>query len=371
MIVKNNKITALQIAFICFFISSSLFQGVSEVFLYESAKQNAWLAVLVSALIGLIPLLLIIYIMNYEPDKNIIDKINHLFGKIGGSIINALLTTCTFILLIFTIWLLTNFTEIKYLIGTPPLFVGILFFIPIIYSTYKGIETIARSSEILFYITIIFNIIIAISLLSYMKIGNIFPLLNDGLFPLLKSSLQFLFYTVPALLLLTIIPKNNIINKEKLSKYIIFGYIGSTLLLTYVTFTVINIIGADLADIYRFPSYYVMKKIKITGFLENSENIFSLLWIFNMYISICVYLYYLSIYFKQNFKIKKYNITLLIIIAIITLKIRDYFLFSSVITMSLAKSFFPYVISLTMFLITLITAIIIKLKSFKKRPVQT
>lgn len=355
----KNKINTFQTFVICYFIGSSLFQGIAELFLYEQARQNSILAILLSLLIGFIPLILIFYIINYEPNKDIIEKINSLFGKFGH-LINFLLMLLISTILTITLWQILNFAEIKYLTGTPPFFVGILFLIPVIYASSKGIETIARSSEILFFLATLFFITISLSLLSFADLENLLPFMEKGIKPVFKGAITFLPYTISPLILLTIIPKNNIIHNESLFKKITFGYLAAFISLAFVSFIIISTLGIELANIYRFPSYIVIKKIRIPGFLENTENILSLHWIFNMYINLCMCFYYMTIYFKKEFKIKKYNILFIILIAYLILKIRDYFLFSSVVTIVLIKKYFINFVSIPIFIIILLISIKIK-----------
>ncbi|NLM62702.1 MAG: endospore germination permease [Mollicutes bacterium] len=352
---KNDKISSFQLAVIGLLMSTALFEGVASVFIIASSQQNSVITASISLIIGLIPLFLIIYIINFQPEKDIIDKICYLFGKTLGSIINFILSLCFLAFLTITLWNLVNFAEIKYLAETPPIFIGIMFLIPVIYTSIKGIEAIARSSEILLYIFLFFHIFANTSLLGYIELNNLLPVLEKGITPILKSSIHFLVYTIPPFLLLTIVPKNMITNNQKLTRNIVIGYLVAMIVMIVALFTILTTVGPYLAVLYRFPSYYVMKKIQLSGFFENLENILSIFWIINMYILICMSTYYISKYINKFFKKQKnnYNSIIIIIICVIALYIKGTIFKSSVIGIYIAQNIFPFIIGLPLFIIIL------------------
>lgn len=350
---KNNKISSFQLAVIGLLAGTALFEGVASVFIVSSSMQNSVITATFSLIIGLIPLSLIIYIINYQPEKDIIEKINHLFGPIVGNIINFFLTLCVFGILVTTLWSLINFSEIKYLTETPAVFIGIIFLIPVVYTVMKGIEAIARSSEVLLYMSLVFHIFTNVSLLGYTELNNLFPIMEKGFAPILGGAVQFLVYTVPPFLLLAVVPKNMVINNQKLTRNITYGYLISMFVMIVSLFTILTTVGPYLANLYRFPSYYVMKKIQLSGFFENLENILSILWIINMYILICIAVYYISKHANQLLKNQKnnYNLIIIIIISTAALYIKEKFFYSSVIGIHIAQTIFPYVVGIPMFVI--------------------
>ncbi|MFA5603825.1 MAG: endospore germination permease [Bacilli bacterium] len=359
---KNNKISAFQFTVLGVLISASLFEGVASVFALESSMQNSWLTLIIASFIGFIPIGLIIYIINYEPDKNIIEKINHLFGPLLGNIINFILTICVFVILITTLWSLVNFSEVKYLTETPPIFIGVVFMITAIYAVIKGIETIARSGEVLMYLYILFQVLIVLALVANIDIDNLFPIMEKGFSPILQSSVKFLTYIIPPFMLITIIPKSDVEENKKLTKYLINGYIISMFIMLLSFLVIITVVGPHLADLYRFPSYYVIKKIHLTGFLENLENILSILWVITMYLCVCMSLHYTSTYVNKLFKVKNdwKRVIGIVIIAIIAIYFQNKYYYSSVIGIIIAKNTFPYVVGLT----SAILIVIISIKIF-------
>ena len=61
-----KKITNLEFGSIIYFIIRAYFVGVSLNALLFISKQDNWISILFGIIIGIIPLLLYIYIFNYE-----------------------------------------------------------------------------------------------------------------------------------------------------------------------------------------------------------------------------------------------------------------------------------------------------------------
>lgn len=344
-----------------------LYEGLSSVFLFNTSKQNAWITTIIATIISLIMFYLLIKIINYEPNKNIIEKINHLFGKVIGQIINFVVFLYIIFLLLLASWSILNFVEIKYLTETPPWFIGGFLIITVTYVVSKGIETITRTTQILIYFSFIVFLIIGIFLFEFFELENIKPIMENGVFPLIIDAVKLSCYTVIPFILLTIIPKNNIIDQKNLTKYFFIGFILSSLLVVWISFSVMTTIGAELAELYRFPTYYTLMKIGVPGIFENLENILACLWISATIILIIMSIYYIHEYLKITFKIKTKkikNITLFTIAFSLFLLISNPIPDATEISL-VVKFFYPFA-AIVIFLIMILIYIFSKIKKKNK-----
>ena len=64
-----KKNSYLEIASLVIIQTVTTFFGISVSILKEGAEINSWISALISYVIGLIPLFMIIYISNYNPNK--------------------------------------------------------------------------------------------------------------------------------------------------------------------------------------------------------------------------------------------------------------------------------------------------------------
>lgn len=72
---KNNYyIDNIELFALGAMIGNALFVGVGNTIIVQIAKQNTWIVSLSAMIIGLILILFLCKIMNYEPNLNIIEK---------------------------------------------------------------------------------------------------------------------------------------------------------------------------------------------------------------------------------------------------------------------------------------------------------
>ncbi len=365
---KDNKISLFQFMAILALISNSVFVGYGIIITFQTSISDTWVVPILGIVIGLIPTLIFMYIMSYKPEKNIFEKNKSLFGNVLGIIVNSILTLIIAFMILLVKWSLCSFTVTIYLTKTPEYIISLLFIAAAIFAIYKGIETIARTSEILLYLSILMVSIIIIFLSPYIRLDELKPFFANGLNPIINSVLLYVTYLFTPTLIMTVIPKNNIINNQKLNKYILFGFGLSSLLMFLVFFIIPAIITPNLARIYRFPAYYVLRKVTIGGAINNLENVLSLHWIINQFILILMALYFIKEYFKDLFKVKndKINLLFISIVGVIIVYFNHFpVLENVVVALNFMKKGYPILIGGTLLIISIIACIMIKIKKVK------
>ena len=73
-------------------------------------------------------------------------------------------------------------------------------------------------------------------------------------------------------------------NDHKLIRKYLFGTISIIL----IGILIIAVLGPNLIQIYRFPEYMILKKIKVFQFLEKIENIISITWILDVFMTLAM-----------------------------------------------------------------------------------
>lgn len=360
----KEKINSIQFTstFILCIISSSI--GLSLYTTIKIASIDSYISVVIGSILGLIPLILFLYIFNYQIDAPIYKKNTLIFGKIFGNIINIIITILYLIIGITILFNLGNFIVSQYLSETPLLLILIVLGLTIFYIINKGIETITRVSSI-FIVIVIFSFIFSfIYLFQEIKLDNLKPILEFGLKkPLLGGFVNMLITTSPIFTLL-IFPKENITDEEKITKYIIIGYIISAIIIFLISFLSNAILGKYLIKLYQYPGYISLKKISLFNFIDRIENFLSIHWILSCFICLSIILYYIKTNIKRKGNSKLLNIFLCIIVIILSYNIfKNNTQFNNYIYM-----YYPYIL-LTLLIIYIIIAlsIIIKKKITKKK----
>ena len=360
--VTMKKTSYLEIASLVIIQTVTTFFGISVSILKEGSGINSWLSAIISYLIGLIPLLMIIYISNYKPNLKLNEKITNLFGNKIGFIINITISLLLISLAITLLYNINNFILSQFLYRTPFIVSCTLFMALIIYTTNKGINVITKVGMLLLLINIGLYTINILALIQEIDIFNFYPILKENTKNILPTSLKITSINYLPLLTILVIPKNKITVPKKYTKTIIISYAIGAIISLGLVITTFGVLGINLINAFEYSEYIVLRRIKLLGFLERIENIISLQWIIGtfVYLSIIIHTMSKSIPLKSIKANKKINLLIGIILTVITLYVfKDNTIFDNYV-----KNIFPYIISGLLIIYILIT---IKISLSKKQ----
>ncbi|MGN1028811.1 MAG: GerAB/ArcD/ProY family transporter, partial [Bacilli bacterium] len=247
---------------------------------------------------------------------------------------------------------------------------SIYFFLLILGLTFyianKGIETLTRVSIISILVAFSIFIFDYTNLIKDININNFLPLITVSYKNIIKSSIIYaLFSSIPPMFVMSI-KKDDLIDKNNFNKLYYKMYTLSFIsLFIAITFT-IGVFGINLASLFDYPLYTVLKKIEIFSFLDSLENISVMLWILysiNAAASVLLCIFNnLKEALTLNKKKEKYmKISVMIITLIITFIF--YNKYSYIESYDYIK--YPLYVTLTMLIIICLTIIINKIK-FKR-----
>ncbi len=338
-----KKVSTLELASLILIEIISLNSGINLTILKESVGINSWIAIILSYIIGFIPVLLILYISNYKKDLPLHEKITNLFGKFFGTIINIFIALILFALAVTILFNVNSFTTSQFLYRTPIIISTILLVLLSVYNSTKEINVISKVCQILMCINFTLFIISFFSLVKETNLDNFLPLLKDDTNKIFITSLKIAsINTLPLLTILTI-PKNKLTVPEKYNKTVILSYILGSIISLLITVGTFGVLGIYLVNTFEYPEYMVLKKVKLFGFLERIENIVSIQWIIGSYVYLTILIYYISKTIKtKSKKIFKFINVGIGILLIITIKLlfKNNTIFNNYIT-----NIFPYIIS--------------------------
>ena len=359
---KSKKLHLFEYNCISYFLIRCAFVGICLNNLLIISKQDSWLAVIFAFILGFIPLGIFYLIISHNPKENINDFIKNSLGNILGSIVNIAIIIFVFLFTSLLLWNLINFIGSQYLYKTPNLAISITFALAIYYITSKSINVIGRCSIILFYISIFLFVFSGLGLMFNLDISNIKPTLEYGLTPILGGSLNYISYNVLPLFLITIIPKGELNeNNKKFIKNSIAFYFLATLSLFIVTFFLLSIYGIEYARILQYPSYHILKRLTILGFIQRVESIMSIQWILDLFVVIVMGLYFVKTSIRQTFKFKDYKfISFILVVILVTTT--NYLFKNNTIGNKIIMNIFPFFNYLFFLIIPTIVLVFRKLK---------
>ncbi len=269
--INNRKVFSLS-----YFLGRIFFVGFGFSLLRKLVGIDSWIAASLGCLLGGG----IIYIYSL-----LRKKVNgNLKNLQGNKFIKWSLIILFFIFNIFVfsqiLFVFQTFASSFFLIKSPIYYITL----PIPFIIYRicknGFKTIAKIAEILMPISIFLFLFSFLGMFQYWNIDFFKPVLLTEPLTLLQGTLYFTAYSSSSFFLLLNVP----MEKQKLSGKYFFSTITVVILCIYI----IGVLGPNLIQIYRYPEYMMLKKIKIFNFIEKVENILSLTWLFDLFMALSI-----------------------------------------------------------------------------------
>ena len=145
-------------------------------------------------------------------------------------------------------------------------------------------------------------------------------------------------------------------------------YLITSFLLVFGSFIITGVLGVPLMRLYEYPEFHVLKKVTLLGFVDRIETIVSLRWFFDLFLMICICIYFAMEVFKSTFQIQKRTINLSIqfVICCIVAFIATIFFKNDSVATKFFNNWFPYILFTVLFIIPCMIWIFSKFKKKKQ-----
>lgn len=283
-----------------FLFGSSLLMGKDT-----SLKQNAWLAVIVGALIAIPIYLIYNRIFKLNNKKNLFEINTELLGPVG------------FIFNLLFIWyglhlgaiVLRNFTEFAFMTllnRTPIIFTSILMISTtaiLIKGKIKAIGNWSALVAFIIIITISFSFLLSTSIF---EVENLLPVFNVSISKVLKSS--YAVFSFPYAEIVLILCTTNLFNEKTNLKKILFVSLGiTTFIFSIITIRNITVMGPELMHNTAFKSVTASRIISLGQLLTGFEAVIVSNFIFSGIAKISICLLALSNGMTHMLKLSEYR----------------------------------------------------------------
>ena len=317
-----KKISYFEIASLLLVIIISFNSGINLYLLKQDIGVNSWLAIILGYIMGIIPLSMILYMANYKPELNILEKSKHIFGDMLGTIINVFISFILFIIAITLLYNIVSFIATQFLYRTPVMISAIIFILLVIYGSTKEINVITHVGFLLMIINVMLFLLADTSLISEVKLDNLLPFLKVDYVDIISGAFKIMIVNILPIGIVLIVPKDKITNGNKYGRALIISYIMGFLISLLIVISTIGSLGIYLTNLFEYSEYMALKEIRLFGFLERVENVISIQFITEVYIYITVIIYMIgkNIYRKNDKSFKMANV-LIGIVLIISIKI--------------------------------------------------
>ncbi|WP_046175683.1 GerAB/ArcD/ProY family transporter [Domibacillus indicus] len=302
---EKASISAFQLFILAFLfeIGSSLLVALS----IGGAKQAAWISILMGASAGIVLFFIYYLLYRFYPRMLPVEYMQVLLGSTAGKIIG-------FIYILDFIYRtsrnLRDFGEIltsTFYVETPLFVLNALFILTAIYGLSKGIEVLARSAEVLFYIFLAISVsgFLLIAFSGLIDVNNLKPVLPDGFRPVFRT-----FYTETLFIpfgeifaVAMILPY--VKNVKKAGRAVLYAIIASGIMLALTMMINISVLGPQLAARAPFPLLSTIQSIQLADFFERLDIYFILFLIIGGFFKLCIYFYAAVIGISSLFNIRK------------------------------------------------------------------
>lgn len=340
-----KNISSMEYNSLVWFLIRAGYIGVSISSLIAISGRDSWLSGIIALILGLIPIFIFSYLRNYDSKMNICDLNMHLFGGFG-KFVNIVLALGVFFVAQIAFLDMTYFINSQFLYKTPIWVISIVFIIPLVYSLFKGINAVSRTSLLMFYVVIAVIIFIILGIVSGVELGNLKPVFTADSGSILHGALILVAYNVLPLFFLLIIPKYKLTGYS--SKKSLVFYFLAMLSLINAAFMTIGIFGLELSLLYEYPEFHLLKKVQIGDFIDRMESILSMEWILALFVLLMIAVYFVSRTFEQTFKPKEKTNNIFKVIICLVLLVVNQFIFH---TNGSANEFFKVDMLVIMFII--------------------
>lgn len=360
----NETVKKTEFSIFSAFLMRCLFTGPVVYSVLHIARQDGWISMLLSLALSFIPLLIYYLLLNHDSKLNIVG-LSHKYLGILGKVLMLVLTIFILFQGSMVLWNMVNFISSQYLYQTPLVVISILFMIAILYLTNKGLTTMGRSGIVMFIINLALFLLAFFSLVPKIHTNELFPMFESGIFPIFHAGGISISYNVLPLFVLLIIPKDNIKDNKKMVSSFLKMYVFLFITLFLVIFTVTTIFGVELATLYQYPEFHILKTINIGNFFQRVETVLSVQWIFDSIMAISLYMYFIKTSIQQTFKMKKHDFLILLIISILLIILTSNVFSNNTIAENFYMDILPILNGIFFGILPLLILIIVKLRKNK------
>ncbi|MCZ8515289.1 endospore germination permease [Paenibacillus filicis] len=297
----KEKITNFQFGCLCF----TYLSGFSTLFLYNAKilQQDVWIANLLGVIGGIFVMWLMKYVQLQHPNKSMTEIIELLLGKWLGKAIIFFYLIDSVGLTVLTLRALSLFYMTAILPYTPPELIILMLVLVTSYAVYLGLETIARTVQLMLPLFLVSITIICVLILRNVDTNPFLPQFQSRLSDIAYGALlSFSFPFGKAIGLVFLFHRVGNLKKLMLSSSV--SLILTNVYLLIAIYLTIGSLGMNLTKSAMYPFFSSIQLVRVGLYLERIEIIIIGIWtIFTLFETIVTHYWFMQI-FGDVFRIK-------------------------------------------------------------------
>lgn len=218
-------------------------------YLASDTKQDAWIAMLLYSLGGIVLQLIYTTLYYKYPNDTLVTYLPKIYGKVLGNILSVIYISYFAYIGARNIRDFLEITKITQLSMTPMIYTGILFIVIVIFSVNKGLKSIASTAQFFFLLIIFVPFLVWILLLlmgDVIDSSNLRPFLQEGIVSVIKKGWPLISFPYGESILFTMIFPY-VANRNKIRQVAILSIIFEGVILSLSTILLIVSLGVPQA----------------------------------------------------------------------------------------------------------------------------
>jgi spore germination protein KB len=277
----------------------------------ELAGPDAWISLMIGTAAGLFFIWIYARLGELNPDKTFVEILRLYLGKWAGGIITVFFIFSALLLADQVVWYIGDFVHTEFRPDLPNLPTNAVFIAVLVFALWCGVETMYRTTELLFVFLFTFLLVAALMLIPNMKPENLLPVMEKGASPVLKGSIPFLVNCVWPLVFLNMVYPVCFENVKEAKKALFKGYLLGALTTAVIVSVCVLVMGSSLIANLRFPMFYVNKEINLYQVFTRIEAVTVSIAVAVSFIAAFSYSYAGVLGLAQLLKLKSYKILVL------------------------------------------------------------
>ncbi|MFB9990145.1 GerAB/ArcD/ProY family transporter [Bacillus benzoevorans] len=314
--IEKGKISAVQIAMLLY--TSIVVTGILflPIITYLFAERDFWMAPILSMLLGFILVSVMCKLQRYYPKETIIQYCGSILGKGIGKIVSLLIL----LNLLYQSYMSFNayalFVNDYYLPDTPKTVIMGSIAAACAFAVRGGVETIGRLAQLITPLLMILFMVLFLFLLTEIDLRNMFPILGNGVLPLLKATYFSNIWFSEFIYIGFLLPFLD--NHQGGKKWVMLCCMSTMVSIVMISMVILLILGETLEG-FTVPFATAVQFINIGEFFTHLESLVMAFWIMGAFIKMILLFYMLTLGWAQWYNLSDYRPFVIPAIFLVTL----------------------------------------------------
>lgn len=262
---------------------------------------DTYVATPIGYLLGIVVIMPAFILFGRFPGQRVGILSKSLLGPFFGKALSLLIAVSAMVMSAVLIRNEARFITTAMMQETPIWFIMVMGMLLILYALYSGIEVLARSTQILFYLVAASIVSMVPATLKYVDVSNLLPLLSGGILPYLKSFVPILGFAGEYAVFAAVLAPDVVDSVRNSKRVGLWGWILAGLLISLTTFSVQGIFGPHEMIKFTNPPFELAKVVQFGGISQGLEALLVTGWMIAAFLEVSVYYYIATVTLTDAF----------------------------------------------------------------------